>query len=160
MSSTAKVSQEAAQSGSWLNLRTVSLILVVIGLAITGYLSYTKLTDTTTVCVESGAFNCDMVQHSIYSRLLGIPVAYLGFGAYVALIVLLALETRVRFLADFGAPLVFGITLLGFLFSAWLTYVEFFLLQALCPWCLASAVVMTLLFAVSIVRLRQNMAEG
>jgi len=159
MASTAKVSQEAAQAGSRLNLRAVSIILVVIGLAITGYLSYTKLTDTTTVCVESGSFNCDLVQHSIYSRLLGIPVAYLGFGAYVGLIVLLALENRVSFLADFGVPLVFGITLIGFLFSAWLTYTEFFLLQALCPWCLASAITMALLFAVSIVRLRRSMAE-
>jgi uncharacterized membrane protein len=160
MSTTAKnVSQESARPGSRLTLRLVSLILVVIGLGITGYLSYSHLTDTTTVCVESGAFNCDMVQHSIYSKLAGIPVAYLGFGAYVALIVLLVLENRVSFLADFGVPLVFGITLLGFLFSVWLTYIEFFRLQALCPWCLGSAAVMTVLFIVSVIRLRQSMAE-
>jgi uncharacterized membrane protein len=53
--------------------------------------------------------------------------------------------------------LVFAITLFGFLYSAWLTYIEFFQLKALCPWCLVSASIMTLLFIVSGLRLRQTL---
>jgi uncharacterized membrane protein len=136
-------------------LRTLSLVLIVVGLLVTGYLSVAELTETTTVCIESGAFNCDVVQNSAYSKIMGIPVAVLGFATYVVLAVLVGLENRHAFLQEYGVMLVFAITLFGFLYSAWLTYIEFFQLKALCPWCLASAAIMTLLFIVSGLRLRQ-----
>ena len=138
-------------------LRTLSLVLIVIGLLVTGYLSYAELTDTTTVCIESGAFNCDVVQNSAYSEIMGIPIAVLGFVTYVILVALVALENRVALLQEYGVMLVFAITLFGFLYSAWLTYIEFFQLKALCPWCLASAAIMTLLFIVAGLRLRQTL---
>ncbi len=138
-----------------ITLRTISLILIAIGILITGYLSIAELTNTTTACIESGAFNCDVVQNSAYSKIMGIPIAVLGFGTYLILGALVALENRVGLLKDYGVVLVFAITLFGFLYSAWLTYIEFFQLKALCPWCLASATVMTLLFIVSGLRLRQ-----
>jgi len=138
-------------------LRTISIILIVIGILITGYLSVAELTNTTTACIESGAFNCDVVQNSAYSKMMGIPIAVLGFGTYLILGALVTLENRVGLLKDYGVVLVFAITLFGFLYSAWLTYIEFFQLKALCPWCLASATVMTLLFVVSGLRLRQTL---
>jgi len=141
-----------------ITLRNVSIILIALGILVTGYLSIAELTDTTTVCIESGAFNCDVVQNSVYSKLMGIPIAVLGFGAYVVLGVLVAREDHVDLLKDYGAVLAFAISLFGFLYSAWLTYIEFFQLKALCPWCLASAAIMTLLFVVSGLRLRQTFA--
>jgi uncharacterized membrane protein len=95
------------------------------------------------------------VQNSAYSKIMGIPVAVLGFATYVVLAVLVGLENRHAFLQEYGVMLVFAITLFGFLYSAWLTYIEFFQLKALCPWCLASAAIMTLLFIVSGLRLHQ-----
>jgi uncharacterized membrane protein len=137
--------------------RTLSLILITIGILVTAYLSIAELTDTATVCIESGAFNCDLVQNSAYSKIMGIPIAVLGFATYVILGVLVSLENRVGLLKDYGMVLVFAITLFGFLYSAWLTYIEFFQLKALCPWCLVSASIMTLLFIVSGLRLRQTL---
>lgn len=156
------VEQAAGQTietppSSRITLRSISLLLIALGLLVAGYLSIAELTDTTTACIESGAFNCDVVQNSVYSKIMGIPIAVLGFGTYAILGALVALENRVGLLQDYGRVLVFAITLFGFLYSAWLTYIEFFQLKALCPWCLASATIMTLLFIASGLRLRQTL---
>jgi len=159
--STKAVAQEriaAVQSRGW--LRTISLLLVAAGLFVSGYLSYTKLTQTSMVCVEAGAFNCDVVASSVYSRIFGIEIAYLGFLTYLVLGGLLVLQTRISLLRDYGTTLIFGITLFAFLFSMWLVYVQVALLQALCPWCLAHEIIMTLLFAVSAVRLWQTLKSA
>ena len=137
-----------------ITLRTVSFILVAIGLFVTTYLSYQKLSDTTAVCVESGVFNCEIVLNSSYSRLAGIPIAYLGWLVYVILAVLLVLETRVQFVQDYGVMLMFGLALFAWLFSMYLVYLQFFVLQALCPWCLTHETTMTLFFITTIFRLR------
>jgi uncharacterized membrane protein len=140
-----------------ITLRRTGLILIVLGILVTGYLSFAELTETTTVCIESGAFNCDVVQNSVYSRIMGIPIAVLGFATYLVVGALVGLENRVGLLREYGAALVFAITLFGFLYSAWLTYIEIFQLKALCPWCLASAAIMTLLFIVSGLHLRRTL---
>ncbi len=134
-------------------LRIISLLLVAAGLLVSGYLSYTKLTQTAVVCVEGAAFNCDVVSNSIYSRVLGIEIAYLGFLTYLVLGALLLLQNRVAFLRDYGIALLFGITLFAFLFSMWLVYAQIALLQALCPWCLAHETIMTALFIITAARL-------
>ncbi len=139
-------------------LRILSIILVVIGLLISGYLSYSKLTETPTICTEGGGFNCEVVQSSVYSKLAGIPVAYLGLLSYLALGALILLENRVQFLQDYGMTLVFGITLFAFLFSMWLVYVQAVRLEAFCVWCLGHEATMTVLFIVSGLRLRKSMA--
>lgn len=138
-----------------LNLRTLSLVLVVAGLFVSGYLSYVKLTEVPMVCVGGGVFNCEVVQNSVYSRLFGIPIAWLGFAVYVILGVLLVLEDRITFLREYGITLFFGINLFAWLFSMWLVYVQFVLLQALCPWCLTHETIITILFVVSVVRLKR-----
>src|SRR5262245_29673363 len=80
-------------------LHTISLILVIVGLAISGYLSYVKLTEVPLVCVaNSEVFNCEVVQNSAYSRIAGVPVAWLGFVTYATLFALLLLENRIGFL--------------------------------------------------------------
>ena len=127
--------------------RRAQLILVLIGLVIASYLSYLKIADAPAVCVESGAFNCNVVLNSQYSELAGLPIAYLGFAVYVAIGAMLLLEDRVDFLGQWGSLLTFGLGLFAWLFSMWLVYVQFALLQALCPWCLAHEANFTILFA-------------
>ena len=134
-------------------LRIVSLVLVVIGLLVSGYISYTKITDTSLVCEEGAVVNCDIVQNSVYSKLAGIEIAYLGFLSYLVLGALLALENRLAFLQEYGKILVFGITLFAFLYAVWLVYVQAGILSAYCLWCLAHELTITLLFIVSAVRL-------
>lgn len=143
-----------------LNRRTLSLILIVAGLLVSGYLSYVKLTEVPMVCVGGGVFNCEVVQNSIYSRLFGIPIAWLGFAVYIMLAALLILGDRIAFLREYGITLFFGINLFAWLYSMWLVYVQFVLLQALCPWCLTHETIISVLFVVSIIRLKRMLNEG
>jgi uncharacterized membrane protein len=75
------------------------------------------------------------VQASRYATILGIPVALLGLISYGGLIVSAALW------GEIGIYLGFLISLVGTLFSAYLTYLEVFVIGALCQWCVASAVI-------------------
>ena len=146
-----------SKSRDWLYI--LSIVLVVIGILISGYLSYVKLTDVPMVCVAGSVFNCEVVQNSVYARLFNIPIAWLGFATYLVIGALLLLQNRVGFLREYGVMLQFGIILFAFLFSMWLVYVQFFRLQALCMWCLSHELNMTILFIISIVRLKRSLAS-
>lgn len=134
-------------------VRRAQLTLVVIGLAVAGYLSYLKLAEAPAVCVESGPFNCNVVLNSQYSELAGIPIAWLGFAVYIVIGLILLLERRIGLLREWGTLAVFGIGLFAWLFSLWLVYVQFALLQALCPWCLTHETNFTVLFGLICYRL-------
>lgn len=128
-------------------LRRAQMLSVLVGLVVAGYLSYLKIEDAPAVCVETGPFNCNVVLNSQYSELAGVPIAYLGFTVYLAIGAILLLENRVAFLRAWGSLISFGIGLFAWLFSMWLVYVQFFLLQGLCPWCLSHETNFTILFA-------------
>ena len=133
-------------------LRLFSLALTLVGVGITGYLTYSHLAETQTACPANATFNCELVQHSIYSELAGIPIAYIGLAGYLAILAVLLLEGRLPFLTQRGPLVIFGFTLFGFLYSGFLTSTEAFILHAWCLWCLSSAILMTVLFATSAVR--------
>lgn len=130
-----------------------SLILIVAGIIVSGYLSYVKLTDEPMVCVANSIFNCSAVQNSAYSRFLGIPIAYMGLGVYLLMGLLLLLEQRSSFLEANGKLLVTGINLFAWVFSMWLVYVQVVILQALCMWCLMHELIITILLVVNGLRL-------
>jgi uncharacterized membrane protein len=126
-------------------LRLASAAVAVIGLGIAGYLTVVHYTGGAPVCAIS--HGCATVQQSRYAELAGIPVALLGLAGYVAILVSLlrdgeAARTATAFMA-----------LAGFGFSAWLTYVEVVRLDAICIWCVGSAICMTLLAALSVTRM-------
>jgi uncharacterized membrane protein len=126
-------------------LRLATAALALAGVAIAGYLTYVHYAGLDPVCVGGGG-GCERVQASRWAELAGVPVAVLGLGGYVAILASLALpEEPGRTAAAFLA-------LVGFGFSAWLTYVELFEIDAICQWCVASAAVMTALAAVSVAR--------
>lgn len=142
----------------WLNLRNIALVLVVLGLIISGYLSYVKLTNAPMACPtgEGSPFNCDVVQNSIYSEFpirSGIAIAWLGFGTYVLIGLMIIFENRIALLREWGIPLTFGLITFAFLFSMYLVYVQAVLLKAFCIWCLMHEANMTVLFVVYIGRL-------
>lgn len=138
-------------------LRTISLVLVVIGIVISAYLSYTKLANASVICAEGEAFNCDAVTSSVYGKIAGIPIAYLGLLTYLFLGALLLLENRIGFLRDYGITIIFAATLFGFIYSMYLVYVQASILKSFCVWCLGHEVVMTLLFIVSGMRLFRSL---
>ena len=116
----------------------ISVAFCILALFTSGYLSYTTLTGTSAICIEGAMFDCAAVEGSIYSKLLGIPVAYLGFITYVTILVLLLLEKRVKFLGEYGMLAVLGLSLFGFMFHSYLTFVSITILQKICPWCLVT----------------------
>jgi uncharacterized membrane protein len=142
-------------------LRTLSIVLAIAGLLISLYLSWTKLANVEVVCIQ-GISNCDAVQSSIYAYFppgdSGIPVAVIGLAGYIAILAALLLENRVTILARLGRTLVFVMTLVGFLFSAYLTAIEAFVLHEWCQWCVLSAIIMVLLFGIAFVRMWRNIS--
>ena len=114
--------------------RIVLLILAVLGFLISAYLTWTHFAGLAPICTGDGK-GCETVQSSRYAVILGIPVALLGLVSYGALIISAALW------GEIGIYLGFLISLVGTLFSAYLTYLEVFVIGALCQWCLASAVI-------------------
>ena len=127
-----------------MTLRRATLVLALLGVAIAGYLTWVHYAHLQPVCVGGGG--CERVQSSRWAELGGIPVAVLGLGGYVAILASLALPEEP------GALVATFLTLVGFGFSAWLTYVELAKIDAICQWCVASAVVMTALALVSVAR--------
>jgi uncharacterized membrane protein len=109
--------------------------LAVAGLLISAYLTWTHIVGVAPVCI-SGSGGCETVQSSRYATILGIPVATLGVVAYLGLLFSAVLR------GEAGVYLGFLIALVGAFFSAYLTYLEVFVIRALCQWCLASAAVM------------------
>lgn len=139
-------------------LRTLAIGGSLIGLAITLYLSYTKLFGLQQICAANETFNCELVQNTVYSRIFGIPIQYLGVLGWLGILAVLVLDTRVPLFARLGKQIVAGFTLFGFMYSAYLTSIEAFVIHAWCMWCLANAIVMTFVFAVSLIRLWRHIS--
>lgn len=110
--------------------------LALVGLFIAGYLTWTRLSGGLPVC--GPLHGCETVALSSYSEILGIPVALLGVGFSLVLVVLaLAWWRRADRRALLG---LYGLGLLGVLFAAYLTYLELFVIGAVCVWCATYAV--------------------
>ena len=125
-------------------LRAASIAVAAVGLAVAAYLTIVHYAGGTPVCAVT--HGCEVVQKSAYAELAGVPVALLGLITYGAILVTLTRDdeparTACAFLA-----------LAGFGFSAWLTWVEVSRLDAICSWCVASAICMTLLAGLSVAR--------
>jgi uncharacterized membrane protein len=138
-------------------LTKISIALAALGLLVAGYMTIYKLTDNQTMCLGSGG--CSVVNSSIYSQVYGIPVALVGVLGYATILGILILETRRAIPESSGVLIAFGICLTGFIFTAYLIYVEIALIHALCPFCITSQVIMILIFILSIVRLAREPAQ-
>ncbi len=117
-------------------LRPAIGALALAGLAIASYLTYARYSGTQLYCATGG---CETVQHSRYAVIAGIPVAVLGLAAYAAV-----LGTAIA-PGSTAAALGFGLAAAGVVFSAYLLVAQLFLIHAVCQWCVASDVVVTLL---------------
>jgi uncharacterized membrane protein len=127
--------------GLWI----AALVLALVGTGIAAYLTYVHYSGASPICEIS--HGCEKVQTSEWSKLAGVPVALLGLIGYVG--ILGALFVR----GEFGTLGAAALSWVGFGFSAYLTYREIFTIEAICIWCVASAIVLTLLTAVTTARL-------
>lgn len=137
----------------------VLLLLAVLGTAVAVYLTFVAL-DPNVEPFCSGVGDCHTVQSSEYAEVGPIPVAVLGLGMYL---VLLGLIGARRFLAVGRDPrfalLTFALALSGALYSAYLTYLELFVIDAICVWCVISATIVTVIFVCSIPDLAKARGE-
>ena len=139
-------SRPASAPVSWdRRLRIAGIVISCIGLGIAIYLTYVHYTGIKVACLSSGG--CETVQGSTYAKLGGIPVPVLGLVGYIGI-----LASFVLLRGDLGRMAGFGLALVGFLFSAYLTYRELFTIKAICQWCVGSAVCMTLLMIITTIR--------
>lgn len=131
-------------------LTAIAALLCLAGLAVAGYLTYVHYEDIAPVCTTGG---CKKVQGSSYAELAGVPVALLGVIGYLSI----ALSLLLR--GDLGRAATAGLAIVGFGFSAYLTCLELFVIDAICQWCVASAALMTGLVVVAVLRLLRPPAD-
>ncbi|WP_166175961.1 vitamin K epoxide reductase family protein [Rubrobacter tropicus] len=130
-------------------LRVGLALLAAGGVAISAYLTWSHLGGTAPVCV-GGSGGCEAVQASRYSEILGVPVAALGLVAYAGLLL------SAVFKGETAALLGLFIALVGTLFSAYLTYLEFLVIRAVCQWCVANAGIVVACLALGALRFRDT----
>ncbi len=123
--------------------RWAILFFLLVGLAASGYLTYTHFAEVDPQCYGIGS--CAYVQASSYAKMFGIPISLFGLLAYLAMLAVAVaaywfLDEERSFLAR---QILFGMAFAGTLYSAYLTYVEAFILHAYCIYCLTSAVAIT-----------------
>jgi Predicted membrane protein len=132
-------------------LSQLAIILTVIGLLVSIYMTIYKITSNDSMCIGSG--DCKTVNASRYAEVYGIPVAVLGIVGYSAILAVLLLERNPGFFEQNGTLLFFGLSLTGFLFTLYLIFVETVLIKAYCPFCITSQTAMTIIFIISVIRL-------
>lgn len=120
-------------------------LLAAVGMGIAAYLSFVEVTGTLAVCGPVG--DCNTVQQSTWAHLFGVlPVGVLGLAGYVALLAAwVAARTAGEPLAGKARGALWGMAWVGTAFSAWLTFLEPFVIGATCAWCVSSALVMAVL---------------
>ena len=137
----------------------ISFFAALVGLLDSAYLTWIKISHNEISC-GGGLGDCFTVNTSRYSEIWGIPIALLGLLAYLAIAGVITLEARIEFFKENGALMVFGISLVGVLYSAYLTYLEFAVIHAWCPYCLLSATVIAVIFILAIIRLFVRQPEN
>jgi uncharacterized membrane protein len=127
-------------------LRAIATFVATFGIGVATYITIADSGGGAPACVAGGG-GCETVADSSYSHILGVNVAVFGIIGYVLLLTL-ALRR-----GDAARMAGFVISLGGFGFSVYLTYLELFKIEAICQWCVASAVLMTILFGLNAVRM-------
>jgi uncharacterized membrane protein len=133
----------------------ISLIAAIIGALDAAYLTWVKLSHNEKLCAP-GLGDCFTVNTSRYSEVYGIPIAIFGLAAFLTIIFILLWESRIPFLQENGSLALFGISLVGVIYSAYLSYIEEFVLHAWCPYCVLSAIMILTIFIASIFRLKEE----
>jgi len=132
-------------------------VLSLIGLGVAGYLAYVEINQVEAICGPVG--NCNTVQQSSYAMLFGIlPIGVLGVLGYLVMIILwLAGNLDSEVWQKTANILLWIISLIGVLFSVYLTFLEPFVIGATCLWCISSAVIMTILFLLATQKFKQSL---
>ena len=134
--------------------RMTAVLLSLIGLFISAYLYLYKIGKIGSLACGTGG--CETVQWSPWSRVAGIEVSLVGLLGYAVLLAISLASLQATF-AGRRAPssVLASLAGVGVLFTAYLTYLELFVIHAICRWCVASGVVIILILIVSLLDLRR-----
>jgi uncharacterized membrane protein len=127
------------------NLRIAAAVLALAGIAVAAYIAIAEGGGGSPKCLVGGG-GCETVAESDYAELAGIDVAVIGIAGYAILLVSALVP------GDVGRFAGFVTALIGVGFSLYLTYLELFVIDAICQWCVTSAVLMALSLGVAAVR--------
>jgi uncharacterized membrane protein len=127
-------------------LRMIATFVAAFGIGVASYIAIEAAGGDAPVCI-AGGHGCQTVSESSYSHLFGVNIAVFGIVGYALLLVTALLR------GDLPRMAAFGLSLAGFGYSVFLTYLELFKIEAICQWCVASAILMTILFALNTVRM-------
>jgi uncharacterized membrane protein len=130
-----------------------AVLLALLGVVNSVYLTWVKLTDSYATCGPIG--DCESVNSSRYAEFAGVPIALIGILGYLAIMAVVLIEPKFPSFQEGLRLAFFGFTLTGTIYSAYLTYVEIAILNAVCPYCVLSAILMLVLFVISIYWLRE-----
>jgi uncharacterized membrane protein len=126
-------------------LPAVSFVLALAGSGVAAYLTWVHYDESILLC---GVGDCATVQQSKYAEVGGIPVALCGLGMYLAVIALGLLRWRRPGLRAATTMATFGLVLAGTIYATYLTYLEIWVIDAICQWCVVSALLTLGLLAV------------
>lgn len=127
-------------------LRAIATFVATLGIGVAAYIAIVEADGGAPACFAGGG-GCETVAASSHSELAGVNVAVIGIFGYVLLL-------GSALLRGDGARLAgFGLALIGFGYSVYLTYLELFVIDAICQWCVASAILMTILFGLGAARM-------
>jgi uncharacterized membrane protein len=139
--------------------RMSAAVLSLIGLFVSAYLYLYKIGRIGSLACGDGG--CDTVQQSPWSRFAGMEVALIGVAGYAGLLLvsLVALQpgpsTR-----RWPSTLLLLLSALGVAFTAYLTYLELFVIHAICRWCVGSAVIILAILVVALLDQRRSARLG
>jgi uncharacterized membrane protein/thiol-disulfide isomerase/thioredoxin len=129
---------------SWPNW--VVPVTCLLGLFVAGYMSIVEITNSDAFCGPIG--DCNTVQQSLYATLWGVlPVGVFGILGYAGILAAWLMQRFIpsRKVNQFATLAMWGMALVGTLFSIYLTFLEPFVIGATCAWCITSAILITLL---------------
>ena len=138
-----------------MNFRMGAALLSLLGLFVSAYLYLYKIGRIGTLACGTGA--CETVQNSAWSRFAGVEVALIGIAGYAALLLVSLASLQPTVLTQrWPATLLAVLAGIGVAFTGYLTYLELFVLHAICRWCVGSATIIVGIFIAALLELRSS----
>ena len=125
--------------------------VAAVGIAVSAYLTWIHYSGSLALCL--GAGGCETVQASRYAEIGPLPVAGLGLAGFIAIAAVAAARLRPD-PPTWTLTALFTLALAGTLYAAYLTYLEVFVIAAVCPWCVTVALSSALVLVLTIRELR------
>ena len=126
--------------------RMSAALLSLAGLFISAYLYLYKLGRIGSLACGTGG--CETVQLSSWSRFAGLEVSLIGLIGYAALLALSLMSLQFPERA-WPVKMMVWASSVGVGFTVYLTYLELFVIHAICRWCVASGAIIASIFVFS-----------